>query len=146
VQAEYTKESVHEIVKELEDIAGRRPPDEAELAYVKGSMLKGIPEDFETVGDVSRRLYEIAKYELPLDTWEKRVRAIEGTTVDDMVRLGGEYVKPDELLIVVVGDASKIEPGLEELAVGEVSVLDEGSRRSTQAESTEAGKRSGAAR
>lgn len=146
VQSEFTKESVREIVKELADIAGRRPVDEEELAFVKGSMLRGIPEEFETLGDISRALHGIAKYGLPLDAWEREVGTIEGITPDEAARLGGKYVKPDELLIVVVGDRAAIEEGLRELALGEVVVQPPPAKKATRTEEPGKGRKAGAVR
>jgi len=129
VHTEYTKESVAEFLKEFEGIAGGRPVTADELAFTKSSLLKGFPQDFETIWSVSGRMATLAKFSLPLDDWALYRQRVEAVSGDDLLRLGRKYVHPGELLVVVVGDREKIEEGLRGLGAGEVIVLDEETAR-----------------
>ena len=45
-----------------------------------------------------------------------------------MTEVAGEVVHPDQLIWVIVGDRSKIEPGLRELKLGEIHLIDSDGR------------------
>ena len=124
VQAQSTKESVVEIVRELGELVGTRPITEEELSEAQGNLIKGFPQDFETVGGVARQLAEIVRYGLPDDEWVRRLEGIREVTAEAATRAGKDRIDADRLLIVVVGDRERIEPGLRELGLGEVKTFD----------------------
>ena len=124
VQTDKTKESLGELVKELRDIAGARPLSAEELQGAKDRQTLQLAGRWETGGSVRGALSEIATYGLPYDyyqTYESRVRAL---TSDDIAKAVAEFVKPDRELWLVVGDRAKIEAGVRELALGELTLLD----------------------
>ena len=124
VQSQSTKESVVEIVKELRELVGSRPITAEELAEAQGNLIKGFPQQFETVGGVATQLAEIIRYGLPNDEWVRRLESIQNVTAEEATRAGSDRIDPEDLLIVVVGDREQIEPGLRELGLGEVKTFD----------------------
>ena len=124
VQAQSTKESVVEIVKELGELVGSRPITAEELAEAQGNLIKGFPQQFETVGGVAVQLSEIIRYGLPDDEWVRRLESIQNVTAEDATKAVRDRIDPENLLIVVVGDREQIEPGLRELGLGEVKTFD----------------------
>lgn len=124
VQTDKTKESLGELVKELHDIAGSRPLTAEELQGAKNRETLTLAGRWETGGAVRTALAQIATYGLPdtyYQTYESRVR---GLTADDMAKAVTEFVKPDREIWVVVGDRAKIEAGVRQLALGDVTLLD----------------------
>jgi zinc protease len=55
------------------------------------------------------------------DTFAEKVRS---QTVQSLTEVAGEVVHPDQMVWVIVGDRAKIEPGLRELKLGEIRVID----------------------
>ena len=55
------------------------------------------------------------------DTFAERVRA---QTIQSLTEVAREVVRPDQLVWVIVGDRSKIEPGIRELQLGEIRLID----------------------
>ncbi|HXE59680.1 MAG TPA: pitrilysin family protein [Gemmatimonadaceae bacterium] len=124
VQTDKTKESLGELVKELHDIAGSRPLTAAELQGAKDRETLTLAGRWETGTSVRSALSEIATYGLPDDyyqTYESRVRAL---TPDDIAKAVSKFIQPDREIWVVVGDRAKIEAGVRELGLGEVTLLD----------------------
>ena len=86
--------------------------------------MKGFQTNFENIGAIAGSLASILTYDLPEDSWKtfnERVRAVDAARALDAAT---KYLHPDQLLIVVCGDKEKIEPGLKELNIGEVTSVD----------------------
>lgn len=124
VQTDKTKESLAELVKELHDIAGARPLTAAEIQGAKDRQTLTLAGRWETGGAVRSALSDIATYGLPDDyyqTYESRIRAL---TPEDIAKAVSTFIHPDREIWVVVGDRAKIEAGVRQLALGEVTFLD----------------------
>jgi zinc protease len=73
---------------------------------------------------VGNSIDEIVRFGLPDDyfnTFSQRVRALG---LDDVNGIAKKVIHPGNLVWVVVGDRAKIEPGIRELNIGEVSLMD----------------------
>jgi zinc protease len=57
---------------------------------------------------------------LPLDYYTKMPARIEAVTSADTQAAADKHVQPDHLLVIAVGDKSKIETGLTDLKLGPV--------------------------
>jgi zinc protease len=131
VQTDKTKESLGELVKELHDLAGPRPLTAEELQGAKDRQTLQLAGRWETGGAVRGALAEIATYGLPdtyYQTYESRIRAL---TSDDIAKTVSQFVKPDREIWLVVGDRAKIEAGVRQLALGDVTLLDADGRPQT---------------
>ena len=123
VQTQSTKESIVEIVKELRDVVGSRPLTDDEVAISKSNLIQGYPQSFTSVGSIAARVEAIVMYGLPddeLSAYPQKIMAIDGPAATNAAR---EILRPEALLIVVVGDRAKIEPGIRELNLGEVVTM-----------------------
>jgi zinc protease len=124
VQTDKTKESLGEIQKELNGIQGNKPVTEKELDRAKASETLTLPGQWETMSAVGNSIDEIVRFGLPDDyfnTFSQRVRALG---LDDVNGIAKKVIHPGNLVWVVVGDRAKIEPGIRELNIGEVSLMD----------------------
>lgn len=123
VQTDITEKAVTEFVKELRDIRGPRPVSESELAVAKDNLVKGFPQDFETFGSLAGQLNTIFLQNLPMTEWSDYVGKVSAVNPAEATRQAQAHIKPDALLIVVVGDRQKIEAPLRALNLGEVTVV-----------------------
>ena len=125
VQTAVTKEALVELVKEVTDIAGKRPVTDAELAFAKDRLVRGFPARFETTSGVAGTLTELVVYNLPDDYFATYSAKVEAVPRGDVNRVAREHLNPDRMTIVVVGDRSKVEGPLKTLPFAKViNVLD----------------------
>jgi zinc protease len=125
VQTAVTKEALIELLKEVTDITGKRPVTDKELAFARDRIIKGFPSKFETTFGVAGTLAELVIYKLPDDYFTTYQSKVEAVTGDDVNRVAKKYLDPEHMTILVVGDRSKIEPGLKTLPYAKViRVLD----------------------
>ena len=115
VQTAVTKESLVELFKELTDVSGKRPVTEAELASAKQRMIQGFPHRFETTFGVAGQLAILIAEDLPDDEFARYQARVEAVTKADVDRVAREYITPEKMAILVVGDRSQIEGPLRSL-------------------------------
>ena len=124
VQTDKTKESMVEIAKELRDVAGERPIAGEEFQSVMRNATLGLPGRFETLDALERAAIDIISFGYPDDyysTYAKNVRALDEKALADAART---FIKPADVVWVVVGDLRKVEAGIRELSLGTVVRLD----------------------
>jgi len=124
VQTEVTDKAVTEFVKEIRDIGGSRPLSQAEVLASRDNLVKSFPQEFVTMGGIAGKLNTLYLQGLPLDEWSSYPGRVGSVSGDVVTRMAQTHFHPDALLIVIVGDREKIEPGLRQLGIGEVSVVD----------------------
>jgi zinc protease len=105
--------------KELDGIH-TKPLTDAELRMAKNSIIRSLPGSFESAASVNGQLDELWLYGLPLDYYTKLPAQIEGVTSAEAQAAAEKYIHPDKLLVIEVGDKSKIESGLKDLKLGPV--------------------------
>ncbi len=115
VQTAVTRPALVELMKELTDIAGPRPVTRAELASAKQQISEGFPRRFETTFGVAAQLASLAAGDLPDDEFEHYQARIEAVTKADVDRVARQYITPENMTILIVGDRSQIEAPLSSL-------------------------------
>jgi zinc protease len=121
VQTDKTAEAVKEFFNELTRI-GTPVPDE-ELNKAKNYVALAFPGEFETTGDLARKLEELVVYNLPDETFAKFVGAVSSVTAADLQKLAARYIQPDKMAVVVVGDRRVIEGPIRQLNLGPVNFI-----------------------
>ena len=126
VQTDKTRESLAEIRKELTGIrsGGDRPPTQEELARVKDQKTLALPGRWETNGAVLNDIAEIVRFDLDEDYWTTYPSQVRALELEDIQEQADAALQPDKTVWVVVGDRSKIEPGIRELGLGEINLID----------------------
>jgi predicted Zn-dependent peptidase len=112
VQGFSTRESVIEFLKELNGIRGGIPVSSEEVDSARQALIRGFPRTFETPEQIAQNLEAVVTYELPdnyFDTYPQKLAAV---TLDDVNRVANEYLHPDRMAIVIVGDRKSIEDPL----------------------------------
>jgi zinc protease len=123
VQADKTKESLQEMLKEFRAIRTDRPATAEELATAQSSLTLSLPGQWETSRAVLGSIAEIVRFGFDdhyFDGWASRIRAVTKAEVAK----AAELVDQAKLVWVVVGDRKKIEAGLKELGLGDPKPID----------------------
>jgi len=124
VQTDKTKESVVEFLKELNFLAGEKPVTAEELAQAKANRIRGYAQQFETLDRVAGRAAELWVLSLPLSDLQSEPAELERATLSAVNAVAKKYAAPAASMLLLVGDAAKIEPGLRDVIKGEIIRLD----------------------
>jgi predicted Zn-dependent peptidase len=123
IVADKTGPAIVEIFKELRAIR-ELPVKDEELRAAKENIQRALPGRFETVGEVTGALSDLAVYGLPLDEYATRPARIEKVGAADVLAAARAHLHPDTIKVVVVGDRAKLEPTLELLHLGAMEEVD----------------------
>jgi len=123
VQTAVTREAVVETLKEFADISGERPLTAEELHNAQTGLRLGYPAGFERPAQLLAQLVTLAQFGLPDDYFRTFEERLTDVGLSDTQRVGGAYLAPDRLAILVVGDRQQVEEPLRELGYG-LTVLD----------------------
>jgi len=121
VQTDKTGPALQEFFNELNGIL--KPISDAELQKSRNYVALSFPAEFETTGDLARKLEDLVVYNLPETTYSDFVAAVNKVTAADLQRLAAQYIQPDKMAVVVVGDRKQIEPAIRELNLGPVNIV-----------------------
>jgi zinc protease len=124
MRTDITANAVKELVYEIKRFPSN-PPTEAELKMAKDASIQSIPGQFETTAATADALGTVFLFDRPLDYYAKLPEKYQSVTSTEVGRVAMEDVHPDQLVIVAVGDRSKIEPGLKELNIAPVEYSDQ---------------------
>ena len=122
VVAAKTDSALIEFMKELRAIRDTIPAEE--LAKTKRYLQLQLPGRFETTGGIAGNLSGLVMYDVPLSFYNTYTQGIEAVTQADVQRVAKQYIDPDRLAIVIVGDRKSIEPTLKATNIGNVVVVD----------------------
>jgi predicted Zn-dependent peptidase len=123
VQSDRTADSIRLILEEMNAFATDRGVDETELQRVTDGNVRGLPNSFQTNSQVLSALLDNALLGRP-DDYQARLPAIyRGIDAADIDAAARQYLAPDNLVIVVVGDRQEIDPQLATLGM-EIEYLD----------------------
>ncbi len=123
VQTDKTKESIVEVKKEIADVAGNRPVTGEEFQSIMRNMTLRLPGRFETLSSLESAAIDLVNYNLPDNYWANYGAKMRGLTETQLETAGRKFVRPDEIIWLIVGDVSKIETGVRSLGFGEVIKL-----------------------
>jgi predicted Zn-dependent peptidase len=124
VQTDKAVDSLRELRREFDEYVSTRAATSEEVARVIANDVRALPGSFETAAAVRSAVTGILLYDRP-DDWVRTLKArTEAQTVDSVNAAARSVIRPSAMTWVVVGDLSKIEQGIRELGIGEVSVLD----------------------
>jgi zinc protease len=120
VQTDKTKESMAEVAKEIKGLAGERPVAGDEFASIMRNMTLRLPARFETLDALESAAVRMLNYNLPADYWARYAGEVRGLTESQLNDAAKKFVRPGEVIWIVVGDLRKVEKGIRELNFGEV--------------------------
>jgi len=121
VQTDKTADAIREFFNELNGILTPVPADE--LAKARNYVALGFPGEFETTGDMARKLEELVIYNLPEATFSNFVPSVTAVTAADLQRAAARFIQPERMAVVVVGDLKLIEGPIRALNLGPITIV-----------------------
>ncbi|MBU2970136.1 insulinase family protein [Pseudoalteromonas sp. C2R02] len=114
-----------EAVSLIKDIVSSYQIDfsEKDLATTKSYFLKSNARKFETFNAKLSVLRDMSEYNLPKSYVLKRANMVENLSLNNVKALASDYLHPDKMIYLVVGDAKTQFDRLKGLALGEVILL-----------------------
>jgi zinc protease len=128
VQTDKTRESIVELVKELKGIAGERPIAGEEFQSIMRNQTLGLPGRFDTLDALERAAADIVGFGYPDDYYANYATNVRALTEQALAQAAAAFIRPSEVVWVIVGDLKKVEAGIRSLDLGEVIRLDAGGK------------------
>ena len=124
VQTDKTAESVKELRKEILEFVTTRPATQKELDKVKTNQVLKLPGQWETNSAVNSSLYNLVKYDLPDDYYQKYDANVRSLSLNELQSVSKKAVKPNAVNWFMVGDKAKISEKLNELGFDNIIEID----------------------
>ena len=113
VRTEVTADALRELLKEFADIRNRPVPTD-ELENAKRALIASFALNTENAGSALSLATQVKEYGFPPDYWDTYPQKIAAVTAADVQRVAQKYIPLDDVVIVAVGDATKIKSVLTE--------------------------------
>ena len=126
VQTDKTKESIAEVQKEIQGVAGARPIAGEEFASIMRNQVMRLPGAYETLASLSTAAIGMLTFGRSEEYYAQYANNIRALTEESLNNAAKNVVHPDEVIWIIVGDLKKVEAGIRELNLGEVVRLDAG--------------------
>lgn len=121
VRADVTGPALVEVFAELDGL-DERPITSEELEGAREGKIRSLPGWFETVGALASAGARLFWLDLPLDHYERLLKGLETASEEEVRRVGGVYLDPTLMQVVLVGDPEIIRSQVEPLGLGELVV------------------------
>jgi len=109
VQADRTADSIRVILDQMAAFPAERPVTDVELQRVTEGNIRGLPNRFETNGQLLAALLGNELLERP-DDYQERLPAIFGAIDAAAINAAAaQYLRPEDMAIIVVGDRDVID-------------------------------------
>lgn len=121
VGTDVTADAVREAISEITTLVAEGPTED-EVGAARDYIAGVFPLQLETTGQIASQIAELLIYDLPDDYYADYRDRIRGVTLEEAREAARLCVRPDEMTVVVGGDAEQVEGPLEELAWAPVVV------------------------
>jgi zinc protease len=116
-----TVESIKALDEDMADLP-KRPIDDEEIKRAKDAILNSFVFRFDSPEKVLQEQMAYEFYGYPSDFLETFQKQIEKVTKEDVARVAAKYIHPDQMAVLVVGNAGEFDKPLSSL--GAVTKLD----------------------
>jgi len=123
VRSDATASAVREIFGELRKIAAAPMPSD-ELQRAKDAMTYSLAGAFQKNAGTASNFADLYVYGLGLDYYARYPQFVNAITAEDALRVAQQYLAPERMVVIAVGDRAKIEGDLKKLGLGAVEVRD----------------------
>ncbi|MGB2863284.1 MAG: pitrilysin family protein [Sedimentisphaerales bacterium] len=120
-KSESTVKAIRAMLREVEKMRESEVTDE-ELALAKDSFLNSFVFNFESKGQIVRRLMTLEYFGYPADFLQKTKANVEKVTKADVLRVARKHLRPDKVQILAVGRPDDFDEPISVL--GSVSEID----------------------
>ncbi len=120
VRTEVTTEAIEAFFEHLQRIH-EEPPGGEELINAKRYLSDSFPLKVDTPGKLADLVTELRTYGLPSDYWTSYPERIRATSASEAHYVARSYIRPQEALVVIVGQAADFAPALDRF--GPVTVI-----------------------
>jgi zinc protease len=127
VRTNATDSALAEVVSEYRRIASE-PVPAPELQAAVNNLVSAFPNGVQTVQGLAGRIQQLIVWGLPVDFYATYRERLAAVTPED-VRAAARRLTPDNLIVVVAGDLSKIEAPIRARNLGTVEVWDPNGNR-----------------
>lgn len=124
VKTQATDSAIREVMKVIKNYRDNGITKE-ELEFTKSSLVSSDVLRYETQGQKAGFLYTVLSRGLSKDYREKQTQIVNNLTVEDINALAKKYLKPEEMIILVVGSSYDVKESLEAFDFGKIQTLDE---------------------
>jgi zinc protease len=114
-RSDATVQFVNALQTEIKRIQNQ-PVTAKELNYAKESTLNSFVFNFQDPSQTLSRLMRYEYYGYPADFLFRYQKAVTATTTADVQKVAKKYLKPENLVTLVVGNQTAIKPPLTQLA------------------------------
>lgn len=122
VQSMYTLESVDLFHQIISNYGNEYSADDLETT--RSAMIRSNAGKFETIGNLIGMLQDISTFNLPHDYIKKEEQVAEQITIDQAKSIYSKYIRPENMVYVIVGDARTQFGRIKEAGLGEPIMLD----------------------
>ena len=123
VRTNATDSALVEAIGEYRRITSEAVPA-SELQSMVNNLVSGFPNSVQSVQGLSASLQSLIVWGLPLDFYTTYRERLSAVTPDDLKRVAASKLTPDNVIVVVAGDVSKIEAQIRARNLGTVEVWD----------------------
>jgi zinc protease len=122
VETAVTVPSIDEILRIVRDF-GQADVESDEIDIARDYLVGVFPLRFEAASQVAGALGGLVALDLPDDELDRYRPGVAAISAADVRAAAQRNIRPDELAVVVVGDAAAVEPELRAAGLGELTVV-----------------------
>jgi ABC-type uncharacterized transport system substrate-binding protein len=124
VRNSVTDSTFVEILFEMDRLRNE-PVTEEDLQLVKNFMNGSFARSLESPRTIANFALNIKRYNLPEDYYATYLEKLAAVSVDDVKQMAQKYLKPDNAILIAVGNKEEVVPTIERFsATGEVELFD----------------------
>jgi zinc protease len=124
VQTEVTVPALRDILDQVRGMVDQ-PVSDKELTEARDYLVGVFPLRFETAGQVAGAISGLVIHGLPDDELDRYRPAVSAVTGDEVAAAARDHLRPDELSVVLVGDAARIGSEIEAASFGPLTIVSE---------------------
>jgi predicted Zn-dependent peptidase len=120
-KSETTVEAARAVLREVEKMR-EEPPTDEELKLAKDAYLNSMVFEFDSLREIAGRRMNYEAYDFPPDFLTQLKDRIDAVSAEDVQRVAGQYLHPDQVHLLVVGNPAEFSEDLS--TMGEVNKID----------------------
>jgi zinc protease len=127
IRADVTDSALAEVMKEFNDYIQKGPTDE-EVKFMQNAIGQSDALNYETASQKAAFIRRILEYDLSPDYVAQQHRILKTMTAEQMKAIATNYLQPEKINILLVGDKAKILEGVKKLGYEIVELDADGNR------------------